>query len=398
MRLTTRGLALTGAGAVLTAVGFLLGYPELAALGAAALISVVVAVGYTAWRPGLAVARTAEPDRVGRGEPCHVTLTVRNTGRLRAATLVAYDRCGAVPVPVPLLRLRPGRDSVTRYPVPTSRRGVVDVGPLRVSRRDPLGLATLSRRYGGTTRVWVHPHSHRLAAVPVGITRSLDGRVDRVPHGSITFDRLREYVPGDELRRVHWRTTARVGDLMVREHLDTSLPRIVVLLDDRAVAYPDLSVDTSTAFEAACEAAASLVLAAVRDDIPVTLVLVGDAAGAREDGARVAGEDAGHPTGEPGAGRLLDRLAEADPRAAADTLEPATRRLRQHRTGDTLIFLTGAADPEDLAQVRALQPAYPVTLVTAFDPVAPSAVDGVTVLAVRDAAEFAAAWDGMRAW
>lgn len=424
MKLTARGVALLGAGAGLTAAGFVLGYPELAALGSAALVAVVIAVLYTAWRPGLAVTRTAEPDRVTRGEPCQVTLTVRNAGRLRAATLIAYDRCGGEWVPVPLLRLRPRHDSVTRYPVPTLRRGVVDIGPLRLSRRDPLGLVELSRRYGDTTRVWVHPRSYHLTAVPVGVARSLDGRFDRVPHGSITFDTLREYVLGDELRRVHWRTTARVGELMVREHLDTSLPRIVVLLDDRASAYPDLSAGTSPAFESACEAAASLAVAAVRADLPVVLALVGDAATAAGastgDAGRTAAPiqeaasteavapiQAAGPTqaaastraaAGAGAAHLLDRLAEAAPRAEADTLDQATRRLRQHRLGDTLVYLTGAAGPDDLARVRALQPGYPVTVVAAFGPATPSRLDGVTSLAVRDAAEFAAAWDGMRAW
>ena len=106
------------------------------------------------------------------------------------------------------------------------------------------------------------------------MARSLDGRVDRVPHGTITFDSLREYVVGDELRRVHWRTSAKVGELMVREQLDTSLPRLVVLLDDRAAAHPARGDGVAETFESACEAAASIVAAAVREDLPVTLLLV----------------------------------------------------------------------------------------------------------------------------
>src|SRR5206468_647382 len=208
-----------------------------------------------------------EPARVARGEPCTQTLTVHNSSRLRAATLVAQDVLGPQTVPVPLLRLRPGHDTSVSYPVPTQRRGVVTVGPLRVTRRDPLGLVGVARTHGGTVRVWVHPRTHPLVAVPVGVARSLDGRVDRVPHGTITFDTLREYVIGDELRKVHWRTSARVGQLMVREDLDTSLPRIVVLVEDRRVAYRDIRDDgTSADFESVCEAAASVLVAAVRAD------------------------------------------------------------------------------------------------------------------------------------
>ena len=73
-------------------------------------------------------------------------------------------------------------------------------------------------RYGRAVPVWVLPAGPPAdGGARPGAGRSLDGRVDGVPHGSITFDSLREYVVGDELRRVHWRTSARVGELMVRE-------------------------------------------------------------------------------------------------------------------------------------------------------------------------------------
>ena len=239
MRPTARGIGLAGAGAALLAAGLGFGYAELTALGAAAVVALLLAVAHAAWRPRLRVTRVVDPDRVARGEPTSVSLTIHNGGKVRAANLVAYDRCGDRTVPVPVLRVRPGHDTTVDYPVPTARRGVVPVGPLRVVRRDPLGLAGAARSHGSTATVWVHPRIHPLTAVPAGAARSLDGIVDRVPHGTITFDSLREYVVGDELRRVHWRTSARVGELMVREQLDTSLPRLVVVLDDRREAHPD---------------------------------------------------------------------------------------------------------------------------------------------------------------
>ncbi|MBC8994368.1 DUF58 domain-containing protein, partial [Micromonospora chalcea] len=168
MGITARGIGLLVAALVLLGVGFRYAYPELTVLGAAAGVAVGYGVVNAAWRPRLSVARRADPDRVARGEPAAMELTVRNTGRLRAANLVAEDRCAGALVPVPLLRLRPGRDTVVRYDVPTHRRGVVPVGPLRVVRRDPLGLVALARGYGGTVPVWVHPRIHPLSAVPTG--------------------------------------------------------------------------------------------------------------------------------------------------------------------------------------------------------------------------------------
>ncbi|MER6758472.1 DUF58 domain-containing protein [Micromonospora echinofusca] len=385
--LTARCVGLLVAAVVLLGAGFRFAYPELTLLGAAAGIAVAYAALTAAWRPRLEVTRSADPDRVARGEAAMMTLTVRNAGRLRAASLVAEDRCGDRSVPVPLLRLRPGRDSTVRYEVPTARRGVVPVGPLRVTRRDPLGLVALARPYGGTVPVWVHPRVHPLNAVPTGAGRSLDGRVDKVPHGSITFDSLREYVVGDELRRVHWRTSARVGELMVRENVDTSLPRIVVLLDNRAAAHPQRVDGVAESFESACEAAASVLVAAYREALPVVLLLV-----ARESDDASAG-------GGAAAQGPLDRLAAAELVDAGD-LQPATTRLRRERLGDTLVFLTGPGGRDDLGAVGALRAAYPSVVVGVFGATepAPSDAAGLVVIDAADGAAFAAEWDGVRRW
>ncbi|GIH10220.1 hypothetical protein Rhe02_82870 [Rhizocola hellebori] len=393
MTVTLRGWGLLTAGAALLAVGFVFGYPELAMLGAVAVVALVSALGHAALKPVLAVSRAVDPDRVSRGEGSTVTLTIRNIGRFGAATLVAHDRCGwgtdsSATVPVPLLRLRRGRQTDVSYPVPTSRRGVVHVGPLQITRRDPLGLVASTRGHGDTSQIWVYPKAHLMQAVPAGISRSLDGRLDRVPHGAITFDTLREYVIGDELRHVHWRTSARVGQLMVREHVDTSLPRIVVLLDDRLGSWPAFTAMTCEEFESACEAAASIVTAAVREDLPITLQLVsGNAAGS----GRVRGS----------ARALLDLLAEADlAQRDEQALVTATNRLRQFRPGDTLIYLTGTGGHGDLALVTGLRGPFPSVAVGMLGPRLPLEPESVGVLMLRaeDGAEFAAVWDGVARW
>jgi uncharacterized protein (DUF58 family) len=254
---------------------------------------------------------------------------------------------------------------------------VVRIGPLRVVRRDPLGLLALARSHGESLQVWVYPLAYPLTAVPVGIVRSLDGRVDRVPQGTITFDALREYVVGDELRHVHWRTTARVGELMVREHMDTSLPRLVVLLDDRRASYPDGEM-----FESACEAAASIVLAAFRDDLSVVLHLVSGS---------LAVDKIARP--------YLDVLAEATLHEDA-ALDPAVSRLRHKRQGDTLVVLTGPVGPDDLGRVGSLRGAYPTVVVGTLGVLdgIPSTMEGLLVLAAGDGAGFARAWDGVGRW
>ncbi|MCG5443029.1 DUF58 domain-containing protein [Micromonospora sp. NIE79] len=394
MGITARGVGLLVAAVVLLGVGFRFAYPELTLLGAAAGAAVGYAALVAAWRPRLTVTRRADPDRVARGEPASMTLTVRNTGRLRSANLLAEDRCGQRTVPVPVLRLRPGRDTEVRYDVPTDRRGVVPVGPLRVTRRDPLGLVALARPYGAAVPVWVHPRIHPLTAVPRGSGRSLDGRVDGVPHGSITFDSLREYVVGDELRRVHWRTSARVGELMVRENVDTSLPRLVVLLDNRVAAHPQRVGGVAESFESACEAAASIVTAAHRADLPVLLLLVAAEPTTPAEPAQVTTPEVDGALGP------LDRLAAADLSDDGDAVRAATTRLRQDRLGDTLIFLTGPGGRAELGHVGALRGAYPSVLVGVFGAAEPTppGTAGLVVVDAADGAQFAAEWDGVRRW
>jgi uncharacterized protein (DUF58 family) len=411
MRITTRGYGLLAAGALLLAAGFWFGYPELAALGAAAIVAVVGALAFVAWRPRLTVSRIVDPDRVMRGEPSRVTLHVANASRFFGASLVARDRLALADgrsassraradgrsassrvggtVPVPLVRLRPGKVTTVAYGVPTRRRGVIDIGPLEVSRRDPLALVGVVRRYGGQNKVWVRPRVHVITAVPVGLSRSMDGRIDRVPHGSITFAALREYVMGDDLRHVHWRTSARVGELMVREHVDTSLPRIVILLDDRAEAHlPDGGGGEST-FEAACEGAASVLVAAYREDVQVELQLL---SGATAESSRTT------------VGPQLDLLAEANLVLAAtigpDPLRAAMERLRVRRLGDTLLFLTGPPNEDDLGIVAGLRGAYPSIIAGTFGPVESglATTAGVLVVGAADGPDFAAVWDGVSAW
>jgi uncharacterized protein (DUF58 family) len=396
MRITTRGYGLLVAGVLLLGAGFRFGYPELAMLGSAAVVAVIGALIFVAWRPRLTIERAVDPDRVMRGELSRVSLNIRNASRFFGASLVARDRLRAVAtggraeaggtVPVPLVRLRPGRVTSISYAVPTRRRGVLDIGPLEISRRDPLALVGVVRRYGGQIRVWVRPRVHLIAAVPVGLSRSMDGRVDRVPQGSITFAALREYVIGDDLRHVHWRTSARIGELMVREHVDTSLPRMVILLDDRPGAHV-LAGNGESTFEAGCEAAASVLVAAFREDVHVELQLVSGRIGAGEIGA------------------MLDMLTEADP-VADPTLTPdealrsAVERLRIRRQGDTLLFLTGPPNDADLGAVAGLRGAYPSIIAGVFGPVESglATTAGLLVVNATDGLDFAAAWDGISAW
>jgi uncharacterized protein (DUF58 family) len=389
------------AGLVLASLGYGFGYPELITLGVVAVVVFLAVLGIAGARPSVALERVAEPRRVTRGELCTAVVNVRSTTRWRRQVLVGEERIQhgdtpAAAVPIPLIRLLPGGTSFLRYPLPSRHRGIVEIGPMELSRRDPLGLVAATRRYGGVERIWVYPRSYLLRTVPVGASRSLDGVVDAAQYGSITFHALREYVAGDDLRHVHWRTSAHVGELMVREHVETSLPRLVVLVDDRAAAHPVGSgVDS---LEETMDAAASVVLAGLRAALHVELHLVsGRSVTPQQLGGAVVGRGTGvHVIG---AGPYLELLTEAQ-RSADASLLAAAHVLRARHRGDTLVLLTGSRDGGDLEQVALLRDVYPTVVAGVFGDGGPltGTLPGVILISVRTAAEFPARWDGVSRW
>ncbi|MQM25471.1 DUF58 domain-containing protein [Glycomyces albidus] len=389
---TARGVGLALAAAALLASGWLWGYPELAAVGAAGALACVAAGSVIAAKPRLEVERTVSPDRVSVGHTANVQLTVRNTGRWRAVNARAVDAYGAVHVrgsgalpgggletrrvAVPLARLRPGKSAGASYVIGAERRGVIEAGPLGIGKRDLLGLAATAGNFGPTARLWIHPRLHQLARTPEGLARSLEGTADKVEQGSLTFHALREYVIGDELRHVHWRTSARIGKLMVKEHLDTSLPTVAIAIDDRAESWPGPPGAPSDAFEAACEAAYSILTACFRAEYHAALV---PASGASVSGA---GRDS-----------YGDLLAELAPNAA-ESLDAYVARLTAARYGDTLVWITGTEPPTD--RLALLKRAYPTVIavhLAAGLPASASLAGGLPTVRAADGEQFAAAWN-----
>ena len=385
---TARGIGLAAGAVALVLAGWRWGYPELVAIGAAAGLACAAAVSVIAARPRLEVERGLEPDRVSVGDEAEVSLEVRNAGKWRSVSARAVDLYGGPThatrrVAVDLARLRPGKSTRAGYAIPTERRGVIEVGPLGIGKRDILGLAATAGSFGPVSRLWVHPRLHTLARTPDGLARSLEGTADKVEQGSLTFHSLREYVIGDELRHVHWRTSARIGQLMVKEHVDTSLPTVAVALDDRAEAWPgDDSPDSPgeadpDSFEAGCEAAYSVLTACFRAEYHAALITA--------SGSAISG-----------AGRDIygDTLAElaCD---AADSLDEFISRLQSGRYGDTLVWITGSEPPTP--RLAALKRAYPVVIAVHLAPgLATSAAlqGGLPFLRAADGEQFAAAWNG----
>lgn len=326
MVLTGRGRALLAAGVALVGSGVALGTPEVVAVGLAALLAVVAAVPLVGRRPPLTVVRRLAPDRVTVGGRAHALVEVANAAHRAVGPLAVADHvstgagpAGTVTVPIAVPRLRGGEVRRVPFEVPAPRRGRLALGPLVVERTDPLGLVRRRTVAVADGALWVHPRVHRLRVVPVGVELDVEGSVRSAPRGSTTFSSLREYVAGDDVRRIHWPATARTGTPIVRDQIDTSRPRATVVLDRRAAAW------AGGAFEHGVEVVASVGVALLRAGDPVVVALGGPAR-----------------TTHPGDGvvGLLDRLALVG--ADGDPAASPLNGLGAGAAGGTLVVVTGA--------------------------------------------------------
>lgn len=265
--LTGRGWTVALLAPVLYGLGEWLGYPFLRVLGAVMAVTLVVTVGAAARPLRLDVRRTADQLRVHRTKTVHVELVVTNIGRFPQPEFPAIDVAEGHGEPLTVPALDPGASARLAYQLVARRRGRHVIGPLRIDRFDPLGLTLRRRSAGPTAELVVLPFIRPVRTVRVAPpSQHFDGPATGAIRGSSDLRALREYVPGDEPRHIHWKATAASGTLMVRDLIDPTEPRLTVLVDDRR------SVLTADEFEDACELAASVLDAAARERYRVCLL------------------------------------------------------------------------------------------------------------------------------
>ena len=141
-----------------------------------------------------------------------------------------------------LAPIQSGRDAKIAYRLPTSRRGVIKVGPLDLTLGDPLGLTEAKLRAAEVTNLMVHPQLIELRALLA--IAGHDPTAEQQPIRSLAnsgdeFFALRPYVVGDEIKRVNWRATARVDELVVRQEEKPKTGRVTVVLDRRKEVYDE---------------------------------------------------------------------------------------------------------------------------------------------------------------
>jgi uncharacterized protein (DUF58 family) len=178
------------------------------------------------------------------------------------------DRRGAQRVHVRMPVLRRNQPVVEEFEVPAVRRGVLRVGPAGARRTDPLGFFQRQAAWSDSAELLVRPRMVSVEGLGPGSVKDLEGTPsDQVSMSDLAFHALREYVRGDDLRHVHWRSSARAGRLYVRQYHDTRRSHVVVLVDDTRAAYAD-----PEDFELALQIAASVVMRVALDEFDLSLV------------------------------------------------------------------------------------------------------------------------------
>jgi uncharacterized protein (DUF58 family) len=372
MRLTLRGWCTLAIAVVLIALGIVAGYPVLVTLGAIALGAVVAAVGVAGRRPRVEVIRELFPDRVERGGRAGVTLRVHNPGTRRQAGFTAIDRVGADRVTVAVRALAGGAEQSYLNELPTGRRGRHEVGPMSLRRADALGLGGSELLIGDTATLWVYPKTHPMRAVAGGLPlHHHDGEATETsPRGSLDVREVRAYVPGDEVRHLHWKATARTGQLMIRDYADPHQPRFTVLLDNRR------EIRTSAEFEEAVELAASLVVSAAGADHRCQLVTP-------------SGVDVSTTSGSDAVQRYLEELCVVT--RAEEAGLPLVPAALARAGGGTLVVISTAISADDRAALVGMRPRYADLVVVAMDGSTPE-VPGVRVLGAMDAVDAIRQW------
>ena len=274
--LTLRGRGLLAAGVAAAVCAVVLGQRDLMRVAVLLLaLPLVAAVVVSRTRYRVASERRVEPLRVSAGQPARVKLRLENVSRLPTGLLLLEDDVPYVLGSRPRFvvdRVEPRGVREISYAVRSDVRGVFSIGPLTVRLTDPFGLCELSRAFTSRARFVVTPHVSQLPAVPLGgeWSGSGDSRSKSIAAAGDDDIATREYRHGDDLRRVHWRSTARLGELMVRREEQPWQSRATVLLDTRKVAH--LGDGPASSFEWAVSAAASAAVHLFRRGYAVRLV------------------------------------------------------------------------------------------------------------------------------
>lgn len=258
----------TGALAIL---GATLVWKEFSAAAAVGASLVVLCVGFLFGRNSYTTSLDLTRTRVVVGERAVGAMELVNSGTkpLRPVQVELPVGKGIATFSVP--RLGPGESHEDLFTIPTQKRTILSVGPISAVRGDPLGLLARVVTWSKPVELFVHPRTVPLDGSSAGVLQDLEGLPSRhLSSSDLSFHAIRDYVPGDDIRHVHWKSTARQRKLMVRQFEETRRSHLAIALSLTAAEYP-----TDEGFELGISVAGSLGVQALKEDKQLTTLVQG---------------------------------------------------------------------------------------------------------------------------
>lgn len=263
---TPLGWIVLTAGIVLLASGIVFGWLELIGIGGVLVGVFAAAVPFTIGRESFGVQVDLEPRRVRVGDRALGRLQVTNFGERRVLPTRLALPVGQATAEFSIPQLASDATHEDLFAVPTTRRAVIEAGPARSLRGDPLGILERATKWTGVIELFVHPRTVRITAQVAGLLRDLEGVTgERITDDDLAFHALRPYEPGDDRRNIHWRTSARTGLLMVRQFQETRRSQANLLQTLETAAYA-----SEDEFELGVEVLASLAQELIRSGVSVS--------------------------------------------------------------------------------------------------------------------------------
>jgi uncharacterized protein (DUF58 family) len=346
--------------------GYALGWVELVVVAWAGTVLALIAVIYLIGRSPFGVELSLPHRRVVVGDPARGAVTLRNPTGRRVLGVTVEIPVGVGLAELAMPSLKPGEAFTNEFAIPTLRRGVIPVGPVRTVRADPIGLVRRELIWTEADDLIVHPRTVGIPSTSTGLIRDLEGSPTRdLTSSDVAFHALREYQPGDERRYIHWKSSAKTGTYMVRQFEQTRRSHLVVAL---SLATSDYA--TEEEFELAVSVAGSLGVRAIRDGRTVSVVVstvTPEFAKRKTYAVRALATHV--PT------RLLDDLAVVEAAPAALGIRDVGRIAADDNVGISVAFLVcgSLATP---AELRAASRAFPVDVAVVAIVCDPDAVPG----------------------
>ncbi len=254
--------------ALLLPLGIVFGWAEVIIAASVALVLLLIGIPFLFGARAYEVDLSLTHERVVAGTEVGGAVTITNVSK-RIALPGRVDiptGGGLTDVHVPLLRA--GHTHVEQVSIAAHRRGVIRVGPVTSVRADPIGLLKREVAWAEVNELFVHPVTTPMPSTSAGFIKDLEGNPSaEIVDSDISFHAIRQYVLGDQRRNIHWKSTAKTGQLMVRQYEETRRSRlaIVLSLDETEYANED-------EFELAVSAAGSLGVRALRDGRDLAVV------------------------------------------------------------------------------------------------------------------------------